>query len=424
MNEIPIVSRECGTALSRIVEMLKVYFSRLGFRFWILWMTMFTVMFAEYLTDPALPFLLEVFLIEEVAVVAMIGYLDSAYSLASTAMRIPSGILADKVERSVIILFALCLLPLSYLLLSFATGSWWVLAAVIIYGVFEGLSMPSFDSVIADLAPQSRRAMIFGIYSLSWILSSMLAPAVGGFLSDKFFLHISFILAFLISIVGILIYLGSLKGLKKPRLTYQTNTTRTNEIAASPPASFRQTLGLLCGMQFLNGLGNGILYPITVAFLMYALGTTPTELGIVFSIGLGFAAALAQIPGGKVADKFGPKPVIVVCTLISTPLLILQPLSTNVFQFALIFGLIGFIGHLSSPAYFAWIANLIGTEKRGKGYGFSSASFGAGAIIGPIIGSFIWTLLEPNHFVPFAVATIPFVLTIPFIVSIKKGKES
>lgn len=163
MNEIPIVSRECGTALSTIVEMLKLYFSRLGFRFWILWMTIFSVMFAEYLTDPAVPFLLEVFLIEEVAVVAMIGYLDSAYSFASTAMRIPSGILADKVERSVIILFALCLLPLSYLRLSFATGSWWVLAAVIIYGVFEGLSMPSFDSVIADLAPQSRRAMIFGI---------------------------------------------------------------------------------------------------------------------------------------------------------------------------------------------------------------------------------------------------------------------
>ena len=169
---------------------------------------------------------------------------------------------------------------------------------------------------------------------------------------------------------------------------------------------------------------NGILYPITVAFLMYALGTTPTELGIVFSIGLGFAAALAQILGGKVADKFGSKSVIAVCTLISTPLIVLQPLSTNVFQFALIFGFVGFIGHLSSPAYFAWIANLIGTEKRGKGYCSSSASFGAGAIVGPVIGSFIWTLLEPNHFLPFVVVTIPFVLTIPFIVSIKKGKES
>jgi MFS family permease len=176
-------------------------------------------------------------------------------------------------------------------------------------------------------------------------------------------------------------------------------------------------------MQFLYGLGNGILYPITVAFLVYALGTTPTELGIVFSIGLGLAAALAQIPGGKVADKFGSKPVIAVCTLISTPLLLLQALSTNVFQFVLIFGLIGFIGHLSSPAYFAWIANLIGTEKRGKGYGFSSASFGAGAIIGPIIGSFIWTLLEPNHLLPFTIATIPFFLTLPFIISIRNVRK-
>ncbi len=416
-------SRECETALSKIVGMLRVYFSRIGFTFWILWLTMFTVMFAEYLTDPPIPFLLEIFLIEEVAVVAMIGYLESAYSLASTAMRIPSGILADKLERSGIILFALCLLPVSYLLLSFAADSWWVLVAVTIYGVFEGLSMPSFDSVVADLAPQSRRAMVFGIYALSWIISSILAPAVGGFLSDEFFLRFPFILAFLISVLGLLIYLGCLKRLKRRTSNRQKQSVEPRGIVSSHASSLGRTLSLLCGMQFLNGLGNGILYPITIAFLVYALGTTPTEFGIVFSIGLGVAAALAQIPGGKVADKFGSKSVIAFCTLLSTPLLLLQPLSTNVFQFALILGLIGFIGSLSTPAYFAWIAGLIGTEKRGKGYGFTSASFGAGAILGPIVGSFIWTLLEPNHFLPFAVATIPFFLMLPFVVSIKYEGE-
>jgi len=261
--------------------------------------------------------------------------------------------------------------------------------------------------------------MVFAIYSFSWILSGIFAPAVGGFLSDEFFLRFPFILAFLMSITGLLIYLGCLKGLKSHTSTYQTRTVKPNGIAASPTTSLKRTLSLLCGMQFFYGLGNGILYTITVAFLMFALGATPTELGIVFSIGFGVAAALAQIPGGKVADKFGSKPVIAVCMLISVPLLLLQPLSTNVFQFALILGLIGFIGSLSTPAYFAWIANLIGTEKRGKGYGFTGASFKAGAIIGPIIGSFTWTLLEPNHFLPFAVAAIPFLLTLPFIISIR-----
>jgi len=419
-----MVSRELGTALFKILGILKSYFSRIGLTFWVLWMTMFTVMFAQYLTDPPVPFLLEGFLVQEAAVVAMIGYLYSIYSLASTAIRIPSGILADKIERSVIILVSLCLLPTSYLLLLFATNSWWILISFLIYGVFEGLSMPSFDSMVADLAPQSRRAMVFAIYSFSWILSGIFAPAVGGFLSDEFFLRFPFILAFFMSITGLLIYLGCLKRLKSHTSTNQTRTVKPNGIVASPTTSLKRTLSLLCGMQFFNGLGNGILYTITVAFLMFALGATPTELGIVFSIGFGVAAALAQIPGGKLADKFGSKPVIAVCTLISVPLLLLQPLSTNVFQFALILGLIGFIGSLSTPAYFAWIANLIGTEKRGKGYGFTSAAFGAGAIIGPIIGSFTWTLLQPNHFLPFALATIPFFLTIPFIVSIKKAKES
>ena len=109
-------------------------------------------------------------------------------------------------------------------------------------------------------------------------------------------------------------------------------------------APFGITIALLCAAEFFSGLGNGILMPITTAFLMYALGTSPTEMGLAFSIGWGLATALAQIPGGRLTDKFGAKKVIVGCLLGATPLVLIQPLSTNVLQFSLILRIICFIG--------------------------------------------------------------------------------
>lgn len=392
----------------------------LGSTFFVLWTIVFTVVFADSLCGPAVPYLLRQFLIGETAVVAMIGYLNSVFNLVRTGINVPGAVLADKLERNVIILVSLCFLPFSFLLLLASTDSWWVLWSYVIFGVFMGLSIPSFNAMVADLAPENARGMAFAVFNLSWIISQILGPALGGFLSDTLFLRFPFIIALLISVTGLLIfgiYLRRLKGFKRAP---QKTSAESSGVSEDRTAPFGLTMGLLCGMQFFSGFGNGILTPITIAFLMYALGVSPTEMGIAFSIGWGVATALAQIPGGKLADKFGAKPVIILCTVFSAALIFLQPLSINVFQFSLILGLISFIGNLSSPAFSAWVANLIGTERRGKGYGLTSAAWGAGAVIGPIIGSFAWTVFEPNHLLPFVIAAVTFFLEIPFVVSIKK----
>lgn len=406
-------------------DRLRVYFSMLGSMFFILWIIVFIVTFADSLCGPAVPYLLKRFLVEEAAVVAMVGYLNSLFNLVKTGINIPGAVLADKLERRVIILISLCFLPISFLLLLLATDSWWVLWSYVVFGVFTGLSFPSFEAMVADLAPKNARGMAFAVFNFSWIISQMLGPALGGFLSDAFFLRFPFFLGLFISIGGLLTFWIYLRRFfKRRKLVSRAYSAKASGGGSEEHAiPFGPTMGLLCGMQFFSGLGNGVLMPITIAFLMYALGTSPTEMGMAFSIGWGVATALAQIPGGKVADKLGPKPVIIMCTLFSAALLFLQPLSMNVFQFTLILGLICFIGNLSSPAFSAWVASLIGTERRGKGYGLTSAAWGAGAIIGPIIGSFTWTLFEPNRLLPFIVATVPFFLELPFVILIKNSSK-
>ena len=60
-------------------------FSRFGVFFTFLWIITFIVVFADSLCGPVVPYILKEFLIEETAVVAMIGFLNSIFSLTKTA---------------------------------------------------------------------------------------------------------------------------------------------------------------------------------------------------------------------------------------------------------------------------------------------------------------------------------------------------
>lgn len=400
-------------------------FSQFGALFRILWVIMFIAVFADSLCGPVVPYVLKEFLVEEAAVVAMIGFLNSIFSLTKTVTNFLGALIGDKMDRVALIFLSLFLSPAYLLLLYLAEETLWVLGAYIISGVFFGLIVPFLYAMIADFLPEAVRGTSFAIFNLSWILSQIVAPALGGFLSDEVSLRFPMILAFTLSLAAIILYFISLKTLRakaaSPGIPKKIRADEQGKQEATTPAkSTTRNLLLLCGIQFFSGLGSGILMPIITAFLMYVLGASPTEMGITFSIGWGIATALAQIPGGKLSDTLGPKLIMLASTSMAAPLLLLLPFSQNTLQFALIMGVLSFAGNLASPALSAWIADLTEAEKRGRGYGLTSAAYGIGSIAGPAAGSLVWTLSKPNYLLPFFTALIPFILMLPLILLIKK----
>ncbi|HDD66904.1 MAG TPA: MFS transporter, partial [Nitrososphaeria archaeon] len=103
----------------------------------------------------------------------------------------------------------------------------------------------------------------------------------------------------------------------------------------------------------------------------------PTSLrpraGVVFSISWGVAAAISQIPGGRLADRFGEKPLIIASIIGSAPMLILLPTAQTLTQYLILLSLSCVIGNLSVPAYSSWLATSTPPEKRGTGFGATSA---------------------------------------------------
>lgn len=62
--------------------------------------------------------------------------------------------------------------------------------------------------------------------------------------------------------------------------------------------------------MLINTIGNGLFFTISALFFTRIVGISVTELGLGFTIG-GICAAIASVPVSKLAQRWGPRPVII-----------------------------------------------------------------------------------------------------------------
>lgn len=386
--------------------------------FLLLWILTFLSVFSISLVSPVIPYLVDEFMVEEAAAVMMIGLLNASANLAKTLTSVPGGILADKLDRKTLITASLLVLPLSFLLYYLSDNCYYLIAGELIGGIAMGLLVPAVSAMVADIVPHATLSTAYGVFNLSWTLSQIPSPILGGLLSNAVNLRFPFLIALIFSLPCIMASL-SLDKRTKASASSKSLEELKKEDDASPAASYGKVLALFCGVEALNGLGNGVLVTLFVVYPLYALNASVLEMGAVFSMSWGIATAISQIPGGKLADKFGEKPLILASIAGSAPLLILLSFTQTLPQYLILLGLACIIGNLSIPAYSSWLATSIPPTRRGTGFGATSAAFGSGLIIGPIIGSILWNLFQPNAVIAFTSAAAIFLPAIPLINLIK-----
>jgi DHA1 family tetracycline resistance protein-like MFS transporter len=130
-------------------------------------------------------------------------------------------------------------------------------------------------------------------------------------------------------------------------------------------------------------LGFSIVLPL-FPYLSKEYGLNPTEIGL-----LQTSNAIAQLIAvpfiGILSDKYGRKPLLIICVLGTLVSFILLAQATTPFMLFFSRILDGILGGNISLAQ-AYIADVTTTEQRSKGMGILYAAFGLGFILGPAIG--------------------------------------
>jgi MFS family permease len=300
---------------------------------------------------------------------------------------------------------------------SVVTSVFLVILGYFVHMFAMALFQPAFTAFVADLSRLSSRGKAFGGFNLFWMTSTVPAPLIGGVLVDSVGLRFPFMIGSAVAVVGLVASFGLVNVSGRVVPLGQVSDIQAAEKAPMPLA---KVLWLFGAIALLTGLANGLGGPLIRDFPIYKLGVDATQLGLIFSLGSGLATALVQVPGGFLADRFGRKPLLL-ASLLGAPFVVGLAFTGSLFQFILVsVGLFAF-GNLGSPAYQAWLMELVHDARRARVWGIINAVMGVGSFFGPFISTWLWQT-QAWVAVPFIVAAVPWVLQVPPILKLVETK--
>jgi len=133
-----------------------------------------------------------------------VGWLFFIFAVSGLIGSIPGGAISDKFGRKSIIVFGLIVSAVSSIFMGLVTDLQLFYTVAAFVGLLENVGGPAQQAMIADLLPEEKRTEGYGIWRVTFNLSVVIGPAIGGFLAAKNFLLL-FILDAISSIITAII---------------------------------------------------------------------------------------------------------------------------------------------------------------------------------------------------------------------------
>ena len=322
---------------------------------------------------------------------SVLGTLVSAYSIMVGFFAIIAGPVSDKIGRRRILLLGTGVMTGALLLHHFVIGYYSFLAVRVAAGSAGGILSGSAVSYIGDFFPYNRRGWATG-----WVMSGMAFGQIAGIpigivLAGAYGFKVPFYL-FAVAMAGTFVLIW----VRVPQPDVQRSVGRLTissavrnyramlaqrEIAAAAVAYFTMFLGVSFYVVYLP------------YWLTQSLGMSPNAIASLFVVG-GIANVLTGPRAGKLSDRIGRKPVIILsCIGLSIVMLLTTVLVTEFWvAYLLYFATMVLVAMRLSP-FSALLTALVSDQRRGSLMSMTIAlgqiGFAAGAAMaGPLYSRF------------------------------------
>ncbi len=145
-------------------------------------------------------------------------------------------------------------------------------------------------------------------------------------------------------------------------------------------------IAIISLVMLINALSYGIMIPLVYPYAKH-FGMNPTMVGMLFA-SFSIAQFIATPIMGRLSDKYGRKPLLLLCVFGTSLSLALFALAQSIPMLFIARILDGITGGNNSVAQ-AIVADSSEGKERAKAFGFLGAAFGVGFLFGPAIGGLL-----------------------------------
>lgn len=335
-----------------------------------------------------------------------IGLIFSAFSIMTILMRPLVGWALDQYGRRPFYVFGMVGYALTMFSFAYSQQVWGMVAARFLQGASSACVWLAASAIIADLATETNRAHIFGGLSQATSRGSILGAFVvfaiysapldqifGRPVDAKFWLF--------------LVFAAFSLGAFSVAFARLPETKPNDGNLDATPIRWSRTWILLMLVTLVTAAAWAMTSPILILFLQDHLQASFDSVAWAFlPSGLVWATLPSHL--GKLADRFGRKPLMVLGLAASALTMLILPSLTSVLGLAVLWALLALCFAAGDPAEQALVADLTGNNQRGRAYGLYIMASDIGAAIGPLGGGWLYDHISTSA--PFYVTSATLVV--------------
>lgn len=309
----------------------------------------------------------------------LVGLLISLYGLVNSVLQPIMGALSDRMSRrKPFILGGLLLVGVGTLAFVFAGRFAHLLLIRAIQGVGVALTIPASMALMATATEKRTRGGSMRIYSTMRVLGFAIGPLMGGFLQVNFGFNATF-------------YAGATFVFLSAILVQLWVHEESADVSVAAARPFRVvdrellTAGIL-GLGIATLVMAGAFSMMTTLENEFNARLQQTALGfsVAFSA-LTFSRLLIQVPLGRLSDRIGRKPLIVVGLVLMAPATALLAEAATTLQLTGMRVFQGIASAAIAAPTFALAADLSSAGGEGRQMSIITMGFGLGIALGPLI---------------------------------------
>jgi len=329
-----------------------------------------------------------------------IGVIFAGFAISRAVFMPVVGNISDKIGRKIFIVSGLLLLSVVSFLYLLADNEYVLTVVRLIHGIGAAMVIPIVMAYAGEFAEEGKEGASMGLVTMVFYLGIAAGPLLGGVLHHKLGFNAVFYGMGFLSAAAFLVALLLLPKEKKVRRTETTTTKRietTEEVVGLRQLFKYRIVRTSLLTRFIVALRAGVIMSF-LPLLASGIGMNPSQLGIVVSIGLFFAAIL-EPSFGRLSDRLGvrKKPYQELTGLfVGTVALLVIPFCPNLATLLLASSFVG-IGAALSISVAISDSVLIG-KKVGMGHwmGIFNTTSSLGIIIAPLVSGVVLDHLGIN----------------------------
>src|SRR6266542_4893175 len=339
----------------------------------------------------------------------IIGLFGTAEDFFDAVYQYPGGWIADHLGRQRAFLIFIALSSAGYLVYLFSR--WWPLlfVALALVMTWQSMASPAIFAVIGDSLPRERRAMGFTLQSILKRLPIVIAPILGGAMIVAFGIlkgiHTGLLITLVLAAITVLLVLKINITIASPETTNMRGVWR----------SFHSALKRLLISDIIIRTCEGMTGVLTILYVTNVQGFSVARYGSLIAIQM-TTSILVYLPAGKVADRIGRKPFVIV-TFLSFALFPVAIIVASNFALLVAAFVIGGLREIGEPSRKAMILDFAQENIRARSVGLYYLVRSLSITPAAAIGGLLWRIAPE---VPFVTAgIIGLVGTLVFAVTVE-----